>query len=173
ERVGGTAPPPHHRGQARQPQPRDRVVDEPGRQPVDADRRILLVRRGLRFRAFGDEDAAHASAVAQLVERGGRFVDALAAADDDHGGHARVHSALQGRPSAAIIASASAGPHSPASYNGSARTPDAAQARCTGVMSAQESSTKSCRAKSVESPSIASSSSVSYASGTAIPNALP
>src|SRR5262249_56623773 len=85
ERVGGTAPPPHHRGQARQPQPRDRVVDEPGRQPVDADRRILVVRRGLRFRAFGDEDAAHASAVAQLVERGGRFVDALAAADDDDG----------------------------------------------------------------------------------------
>src|SRR6185369_1421336 len=99
---------------------------------------------------LGDQDRSQANRLANLGQGVGGGLQTLGGADDDHGSRQRPrggrHSVLQRRPSAASIASASAGPHSPASYVAMSFAPEAAQASWMGVISAHDASTKSWRA---------------------------
>jgi hypothetical protein len=85
ERFDRAAAPPHQRGQARQPQRRDRVVQICGREPRDRNRVLGDARHRRGVLPFGNQDGAHAARFAELLERVGGGDEPVGLADDDHG----------------------------------------------------------------------------------------
>src|SRR2546427_12133492 len=83
------------------------------------------------------------------------------------------YSARHCRPADSMSRSASSGPHDPAAYAGIASAFCALQRSRIGITHRHPASTASRRMNSVESPTITSSSSRSYASGDVPPKVLP
>ena len=82
ERVERSAAPPYDRRQTRQPQRRDGVVVEAGRESEERDRVVGDPDRRRAFLAFGNENRPDAARLSDAIERGGRVGKPRGLADD-------------------------------------------------------------------------------------------